>query len=110
MRCAHRSLPRGTLGRNALRAAPLRQLDVALSRRFSLAGRVTLQTRVDAFNVLNVVNPAAPEARLTFANFGRPEQTRADALGTGSLTRGGLTPVHQLGGPRSIQFGVRVDW
>jgi hypothetical protein len=100
----------GTLGRNALRAAPLRQIDVSLSRRFQLSGRLTLQMRIDAFNVLNVVNPAAPEARLAFANFGRPEQSRADALGTGSLTRGGLTPLQQLGGPRSLQFGARIGW
>jgi Carboxypeptidase regulatory-like domain/TonB dependent receptor len=100
----------GTLGRNALRAAPLRQLDLSLSRRFALAGSLTLHTRVDAFNVLNTANPAAPEARMALANFGRPEQLRADALGTGSLTRGGLTPVQQLGGPRAVQLGVRLDW
>lgn len=100
---------RGTFGRNRLRAAPLRQLDLALSRPLRL-GRWTAEARVEVFNLTNAVTVAAPESRLTFANFGRPEQSQADALGTGSLTRGGLVPLQQLGGPRVVQLGLRLGW
>ncbi len=39
----------GTLGRNALRGFPLRQLDLALRRRFGLTERLNLQFRMDVF-------------------------------------------------------------
>lgn len=103
------SAPRqGTLGRNALRASPLRQIDLALSRSIRLGARVTGQFRLDAFNVFNVANFGAPEGRLTFPNFGEPYQSYADSMGTGTLSRGGLTPIQQIGGPRSIQLGLRL--
>jgi hypothetical protein len=100
----------GTLGRNRYRASTLQQLDLSLSRAMRLGSGVVATLRIDAFNVLNVANFGAPESRLTRATFGQPYQLQADALGTGTLTRGGLSPVQQLGGPRTVKLGIRLSY
>jgi hypothetical protein len=105
----------GTLGRNTLRAFPLKQLDLALSRSIRIRDRMVVRLRLDAFNVFNVPNFGPPAADIDAVNsdervFGRPYQSYADALGTGTLSGGGLTPVQQAGGPRSIQIGVRFSF
>jgi hypothetical protein len=99
----------GMLGRNTLQAMPLRQLDAALTRtlRFS---RFSVQARVEAFNVLNVPNFGRPVAALQVGGFGRPLESYAEALGTGTLTQGGLAPVQQAGAPRSVQLALRLAW
>ncbi len=97
----------GTLQRNTFRAPPLHQVDLAVSRAFSLHGHAMLRLRVDAINVLNVTNVGAPNSVLYNDHFGQSYQTYADALGTGTLGLGGLTPLQQVGGPRAIQFGLR---
>ncbi len=86
-----RNSRQGTLGRNTLRSSPLRQIDLAVSR-FVRVGERRLTLRLDAFNVLNIPNPSARLAPIsTTPGFGRPFQSYADALGTGTLTGGGLT-------------------
>jgi hypothetical protein len=100
----------GTLGRNTLRAFPLHQLDLALSRSIRLGVRVMLRLRLDAFNVFNVPSFGPAFADVDSPTFGRPNQSYADALGTGTLTGGGLTPLQQVGGPRSLQIGARFSF
>jgi hypothetical protein len=100
----------GVLRRNVFRAPALRQIDLALSRSIPLPGRAVVRFRVDAFNVLNIANFGAPRHTFPDSQFGRPYQSYADALGTGSLRYGGLTPLQQVGGPRSIQIGLRFDF
>jgi hypothetical protein len=74
-------------------------------------GERRLTLRVDAFNVLNAANFGPPQTDYAQTSaFGRPFQSYADALGTGTLTRGGLMPVQQVGGPRSIQLTLRLDF
>jgi hypothetical protein len=97
----------GTLGRNTLRSSPLRQMDLSISR-FVRVGERRLTLRLDAFNVLNVPSFGPPLTVLeNVGSFGRPLGSFADALGTGTLTGGGLTPIQQAGGPRSIQVSLR---
>jgi hypothetical protein len=104
-------LRQGTLGRNALRASPLRQVDVGLSRVIRLGDRVTARLRIEAFNVFNIPNFGQPFADpQNTLQFGRPYRSYASALGTGTLTGGGLVPIQQVGGPRSIQIGMRVNF
>jgi hypothetical protein len=93
-----------------MHASTLRQVDTAISRSSRLSGGVTLQWRVDIFNVFNTPNFGPPVADLVNSHFGEPEQTYAEALGTGTLSYGGLVPLQQVGGPRSIQLGVRLKW
>lgn len=100
----------GTRGRNDLRAAPLRQVDLALSRTVRLGRRTVATVRAEAFNVFGIANYGPPESRRLASDFGLLYQTAAHALGTGTLSSGGLVPLQQIGGPRSIQLGVRFGW
>jgi len=100
----------GTLARNTLRGAPLRQVDISLSRTFTLGARRTLQIRADAYNVFNLLNIGPPYGGLANSTrFGRPlglyATTREDNQGLSE--GGGLIPVLQSGGARTIQLGVR---
>jgi hypothetical protein len=61
----------GNLGRDALYAPGLLQLDVALSRLFAITERYRLEARFEAFNAVNHTNFAAPTATLSSSSFGR---------------------------------------
>jgi len=97
----------GTLGRNSLRGFPLSQLDLSLRRLFKLSERVQLQFKVDAFNLLNHPNFADPTGVLTDPNFG----VSAQMYGKGLASSGtGLSPLYQVGGPRSLQFSLKLSF
>jgi hypothetical protein len=91
----------GNLGRNAVRGFSAWQLDVSLSRPIAIGGLWQLILRVDAFNLFNRVNLANPSGDLANPNFGVATQTLNWGLG-------GLNPVYQLGGPRSVQLSARL--
>ena len=93
----------GSLGRNALRGFGASQVDFTLGRKFKLAGRSELHLRADAYNVFNHPNFANPSAGLVAT------QTLGESLGTGGAT-GGLIPMYQLGGPRSIQLTLKLKF
>jgi hypothetical protein len=93
----------GTLGRNVLRGFPAAQLDIAVRRQFRLREGLDLQFRADAFNLFNRANFANPNGILTSANFGRATQMLASGLG-------GLSPLFQIGGPRSIQLALKLQF
>lgn len=95
------ALRQGTLRRNVLRGFGATQLEVSLRRQFQLSERISLQSRADAFNRLNHANFDNPVSILTDPNFGRATQM----LGTGL---GGLSALHQVGVPRSIQLALKL--
>ena len=103
----------GTLGRNALRGFSVYQTDFALRRQFNLTERVNLQFRAEFFNVFNHPNFGDPDGRLDFGpgsqnpTFGQSTTMLGRSLGSGG-TNGGLNPLYQVGGPRSIQFGLKL--
>ncbi len=97
----------GTLGRNSLRGFPAWQLDLSLRRRFRLVRDVRLEMRADVFNVLNHPNFGEPDGTLSSTTFGRATNMLNRALGAGG-TSGGLNPLYQIGGPRSVQLSARV--
>jgi hypothetical protein len=97
----------GTLSRNALRGFPLSQLDMSLRRQFNFSERLNLQFRVDAFNILNTPNFANPEGRLNNTNFGVSTQVLGRSLGSGGV---GLSPLYQIGGPRSLQLALKLNF
>jgi len=91
----------GTLGRNVLRGLPISQLDVALRRQFSFTERLKLQLRGEAFNILNHPNFGALSTTVGSTTLGVPTSMLGRALG-------GLSPVYQIGGPRSMQFSLKL--
>lgn len=107
----------GTLGRNALRAFPLYQSDVALRREFRLTERVRLQLRAEAFNVFNQVNFAADSSTYITINqafpngnpnltFGQANTILANQLSGTAGT--GFNSLYSVGGARSLQFAAKI--
>jgi hypothetical protein len=99
----------GTLGRNALRGFPLWQLDLAVRRQFNLAERVSLQFRAEFFNLFNHPNFADPISQLNNPLFGQSVQMSGRSLGSGGAN-GGFNPLYQVGGPRSIQLALKLNF
>jgi hypothetical protein len=92
----------GTEGRNDIPGFGLTQLDLSLARTFPLTDRVKLQFRTDAFNAFNHPNFTNPPA---FVEFGELQ-----SLTMLNQSLGGLNPLFQEGGPRSLQLSLRLDF
>lgn len=99
----------GTLGRNALRGFPVNQVDFTLRRQFNLTDRVNLQFRAEVFNLFNHPNFADPVTNLNNPNFGTSISLLGRSLGSGG-SNGGFNPLYQIGGPRSIQFALKLQF
>lgn len=97
----------GTLERNALRGFPVGQVDLALRRQFSLTERVKLQLRGEAFNIFNHPNFGNPDSNTASATFGRSIQMLGRSL-SDSGGGEGFNPLYQVGGPRSLQFALKL--
>jgi len=99
----------GTLSRNALRGFPLAQFDLALRRNFALTERIKLQFGADIFNFFNHPNFGDPVEDLGSSLFGRSTAMLARSLGSnvGSV---GLNSFYQLGGPRTIQISLKLQF
>ncbi len=106
----------GSLGRNSLRAFPLSQLDLSLRRDFRLSERATLTFSSEFFNLLNHPNFAKPTSNLgtndfgdfiVNTNFGRSQSMLGRGLGSQTS---GLNALYQIGGPRSVQFSLRLEY
>jgi len=94
----------GTLGRNALRGFGATQLDIAFRRQFTVTERLALQLRAELFNVFNHPNFGNPESSLNEGGlFGESLMMLGRSLG-------GLNPIYQIGGPRSIQLALKVQF
>jgi hypothetical protein len=99
------SVPRqGTEGRNDIPGFGLTQVDATVARQFPLTDRLALQFRADAFNMLNHPNFANPGG---FIQFG-PSGFRAFEMA--NLGLGGLNPLFQEGGPRSLQLSLKLTF
>ena len=99
----------GNFGRNVLRGFGASQLDLALQRQFRIAEKVGLRFRSEFFNIFNHPNFGSPNNTLSSPLFGRSTQTLANFLGAGG-PNGGFSPLYQIGGPRSIQFAMKLQF
>jgi hypothetical protein len=99
----------GNLGRNVLRGFGAWQADVGLQRQFHVTERLGLRFRAEFFNIFNHPNFGSPVNLLTSPLFGQSTQTLANSLGSGGAS-GGLNPLYQIGGPRSIQFALKLQF
>jgi hypothetical protein len=94
----------GTEGRNDIPGFGLTQVDMSIGRKFPLRERVNLEFRADAFNVLNHPNFTNP---LGYIQFGDTYLQSLQMLNQGL---GGLNPIFQQGGPRSLQLSLRLSF
>ena len=92
----------GTLGRNAIPGFGLTQVDLSIGRKFSITERLNLQFRADAFNVFNHPNFTNPAGN----RVGQPYSLLSQETLNAGL--GGLNPIFQEGGPRSLQLSLRL--
>ena len=97
----------GDLGRNALRGFGATQVDFGLRRQFELGERFSLQASADMFNIFNHPNFGSPINYLTSPLFGQSTQMLNTWLGSGGQS-GGLNPLYQIGGPRSVQLALKL--
>lgn len=100
----------GTLGRNVMRSFHMLQTDLGVRRDFRLRERLRLEWRGDFFNLFNQANFGDPNGTLAGGNtvnpsFGLSSTMLSRSLSTGA---GGLNSLFQVGGPRSIQFSLKV--
>jgi hypothetical protein len=97
----------GSAPRNFARGFGALQMDLAARREFPIHERLTLQLRAEAFNVFNHPNFGVVNATYCSPStgpgctFGQPTATLAN-----SLT--GLSSLYQMGGPRSMQFALKL--
>jgi hypothetical protein len=99
------STPRqGTEGRNDIPGFGLTQVDFSIARKFPITERLNLQFRADAFNLLNHPNFTNPPGYIEYG----PSQLRSPSMLNGGL--GGLNPLFQEGGPRSLQLSLKLTF
>jgi hypothetical protein len=95
----------GNEGRNVVPGFGLTQVDLSVGRKFPMGERMNWRFRVDAFNVLNHPNFMNPYAILlgSLTTYLRSQEMLNQGLG-------GLNPLFQQGGPRSLQFSLRLEF
>jgi hypothetical protein len=111
------SAGQGDLRRNALRSFPLFQQDFSIRRNFRLREGLQLQARLEAFNIFNHPNFASFQNLLGFvdgggtlfpqSNFGLSQSMFATGASDGM---GGFNPLYQVGGPRSLQVAMKLEF
>jgi hypothetical protein len=110
----------GNLGRNSLRGPGFFQIDTGIHRTFKLHEKLKMQFRWEVFNIFNHPSFLYPTVQSGFnlgpfggliidPNFGVVTRTIARSSGGGGNS-GGLNPLFQNGGPRSMQFALRFDF
>jgi hypothetical protein len=90
----------GNAPRNLVRGFGAWQLDLAVRREFRIRDNLKLQFRAEAFNTFNHPNFGTINPSFGQETFGQATGTLANSLGI-------LSPLYQMGGPRSMQFAVK---
>jgi len=108
-------LREGTLGRNALRGFPLYQTDLSLRGKVKLTERISLLVRGDLFNLFNHPNFANPNGLLfSSGTVKNPKFGVAQTMfGRGlfvNVAAGSFNPLYQVGGPRSTQLSLKLQF
>jgi len=91
----------GDAPRNFARGFGAWQMDLAVRRAFPIHARLKLQFWIEAFNIFNHPNFGTVNANLGQTTFGQATGTLASTLGI-------LSPIYQMGGPRSMQFALKL--
>ena len=91
----------GNAPRNFVYGFRVWQMDLAIRREFPIHERLKLQFRAEAFNVFNHPNFGTIDTIFGDPQFGQATATLANSLGS-------LSPLYQMGGPRSMQFALKL--
>ena len=91
----------GQTPRNFLRLFGAWQMDMAVRREFPIRENLKLQFRAEAFNIFNHPNFGAVDSAFGDTTFGLITGTLSTSLGV-------LSPLYQMGGPRSMQFALKL--
>ena len=91
----------GNAPRNLVRGFGEWQMDLAVRREFPLYDRLHLQFRAESFNVFNHPNFGLIDPEYSDLQFGQATRTLASSLGV-------VSPLYQTGGPRSMQFALKL--
>jgi hypothetical protein len=91
----------GDAPRNFARGFGAWQMNLAVRREFPIHERLKLQFRAEAFNIFNHPNFGTIDSELSDPTFGQATATLANSLGV-------LNSLYQQGGPRSMQFALKV--
>jgi hypothetical protein len=98
--------PVGDLGdapRNFVRGFGAIQANLAARRQFKISDDVALHFRAEAFNVTNHPNFGYVDSMLGDPTFGQATMMLNRSLGT-------MASQYQQGGPRSMQFALRLSF
>ena len=87
--------------RNFARGFGAWQMNLGVRREFPIYEGLKLQFRAEAFNVFNHPNFGTINGGHGQGNFGLATGTLANSLGV-------LSPLYQMGGPRSMQFALKI--
>jgi hypothetical protein len=104
------ALRQGNVPRNVLRGFGAAQWDFAVHRTIGIREPVKLQFRAELFNVLNHPNFGQPSGQFGTPGFGLSNQMLSQSLSANNLGGGGFNPLYQIGGPRSIQLALKLEF
>lgn len=93
----------GTAPRNFVRGFGAAQMDFAIRKDIPIADKFKAQFRAEAFNIFN-----HPTFGLVSPYYGTPQFGQATATLSQSL--GVLSPLYQMGGPRSLQMALKISF
>jgi len=91
----------GSAPRNFARGFGAWQMNLAVRREFPLYENLKLQFRAESFNIFNHPNFGPVNGSFGSTTFGQATSTLANSLGV-------LSPLYATGGPRSMQFALRL--
>jgi hypothetical protein len=95
----------GNLGRNAVRAPGIWQIDPAISKRFRVTERIGVNFRAEAFNVFNVAQYGSPAA-----TWAPPSGGTQNPNNFGVITGSYNTNPTGSGTPRELEFSMKVEF
>jgi hypothetical protein len=91
----------GNAPRNFVRGFDAVQFNLAARREFPIRDSMRLQFRAETFNLLNRANFGYVNPTLSNAQFGQATKTLDQSLGS-------VSSLYQQGGPRSMQFALKI--
>jgi hypothetical protein len=114
-------LQQGSEGRNTISGFPLVQLDLGIRRQFQITERFNLQFRAEGFNVINHPNFGPPLANIGTCSLGVPctpvfgwgtsQAMLNQSMGaTGTSYATPFGSLYQVGGPRSLQLSLKLQF